>query len=343
MTLVSHPGEDRSKARRAYGPVLSRRFGISLGLDLVPFKVCTFDCVYCQVGRTTRLTTRLIDSWSVEAICEDLRWALSRSTEQPEVITLAGSGEPTLYRSLPALVDMVKEMTEIPIALLTNGSLLSVEQVAEAAMRVDVLSPSLDAGEEDTFVRVNRPHPEIDFVRMLEGIADVSSAFKGRMRLEVMLVRGVNDSDDQIEAIGRCLGEMRLSCVDLNTAARPVPGGSLLAVNPATLERARSILEPYAKGDDGPAPVNLVTRPGPGKTNKNVADIETAEIEERIRDLIARRPVTRHELTEALGLDAARVDKVVMALARASLLTETILEGRVFLTAPDLPDDPDGS
>jgi wyosine [tRNA(Phe)-imidazoG37] synthetase (radical SAM superfamily) len=194
--------------RRVYGPVPSRRFGLSLGVDLVPPKTCCYDCVYCQVGRTTELTTEPTDFYLVEEVLADVRAALD-SGPLPDVITLAGSGEPTLYRPLGRLIDGLRDLGGVPVVLLTNGALLSDPRVAQAALKADILAPSLDAGDRETFSRINRPHPSIVFADMLRGLQVVCEKHPGTVRLEVVLVGGQNDSDKDVQRIAGHLGPIR--------------------------------------------------------------------------------------------------------------------------------------
>ena len=183
---------------RIYGPVPSRRFGLSLGIDLVPHKTCSFDCIYCQLGQADSVTVTPQRFYTLEAIIKDVEEALSEGPT-PDVITLAGSGEPTLFSPLEELFDGLKSIGDIPILLITNSSLLWREDVARAIHKTDILAPSLDAGDEETYRIVNHPHRGITFDKLLSGLRAVTHSYTGEIRLEVMLIRGVNDDEKSLD------------------------------------------------------------------------------------------------------------------------------------------------
>jgi wyosine [tRNA(Phe)-imidazoG37] synthetase (radical SAM superfamily) len=224
--------------KHVYGPVPSRRFGLSLGVDLLPRKTCVYDYVYCQVGPTTCRTIRREDFFPVETVLADVRQALQRGPT-PEVLTLAGSGEPTLYRSLGKLIDGLRALSPAKIVLLTKGSLFSDPGVAEEVRHADLLVPSLDAGDQEIFQRVNQPHPQVRFEEMLRSLREVCASHPGTVRLEVMLARDLNDSEESIARIAGLLSGIRAETIEINTPVRPAPGRSIAPCPPATLERAR--------------------------------------------------------------------------------------------------------
>ena len=214
------PRLDRSGSERVFGPVPSRRLGRSLGVDLVPRKTCSFDCVYCQVGRTTRRTVaRSVLAPRAEAI-KELRNRLQEGAEA-DVITLAGSGEPTLHAELGAVIDDIKAISDLPVAVLTNGSLLFDRGVRADCAKADLVLPSLDAGDEATFQAVNRPEPSLTLARVADGLVAFRREFDGPIWLEVFLVEGVNASREQVRKIGEWVETIRPDKVHLNTAVRP--------------------------------------------------------------------------------------------------------------------------
>lgn len=230
----------KSEYRYLYGPVPSRRLGLSLGVDIVPFKVCSYDCVYCQLGRTTRLTVdpaQLVDAEEVMSELE--RWLAEGNTA--DYITFAGSGEPTLNSDLGEMIERVAQLTEIPIAVITNGSLLSNPGVMDAISGADVLMPSLDAGTEETFQRVNRPCESLTHESVVEGLLTLKQEFRGRVWLEVMLVRDLNESDVELAAIGAIVQRMKPDRVQINTVDRPSRSGNVAAASQEILERAREV------------------------------------------------------------------------------------------------------
>ena len=160
-----------------YGPVPSRRLGRSLGVDLVPLKTCTYDCVYCQLGRTTSKTVRRGRWVDPEAVGAQVRDKLS---SKPDVIALAGSGEPTLHAGIGAVIDGIKAITDVPVAVITNGSLLGRPAVRRELAAADIVLPSLDAPSEELFRRVNRPHESLHLADLIDGLVSFRAALPRR-------------------------------------------------------------------------------------------------------------------------------------------------------------------
>ncbi len=206
--------------RYIYGPVPSRRLGRSLGIDLVPFKTCTYDCVYCQLGRTTNKTLKRAEYIAVPDILRELEEKLT-SADRPDYISLAGSGEPTLNSGIGELIRQIKKLTDIPVAVLTNGSLLWQDEVQDALMAADLVLPSLDAGDEFLFGYVNRPHRDITFMRMIGGIATFAKRFPGEVWLEILLLAGVTGIASEVKKIAALANHIKPTRIQLNTAWRP--------------------------------------------------------------------------------------------------------------------------
>ena len=298
------------KRRRVYGPVPSRRFGLSLGVDVVPPKTCCLDCIYCQVGRTTRLTCQREDFFPLEEVLADLHQALSDGP-RPDVITFAGSGEPTLYRSLGPLIQALCKETGLPVLLLTNGALLADPRIREAAQAATILSPSLDAPDPATFERINQPHPSIRFEDMVEGLRLTCGQHQGTLRLEVMLVKGLNDSPAHLAQFAALLKTLRVESFDINTPVRPMGQSLVGPCDPQTLEAARVAFGDRAViigGYDG-------RQVGGGETG--------GDVRRSILSTLSRRPSTLQDLQSALGLSPRVIEEVI---DRA--LQEKILESR---------------
>ena len=160
-----------------FGPVPSRRIGRSLGVDLVPYKTCTYDCIYCQLGGTTNLTLEPKEWVPMDAVLDELKRKLET---RPDYITLSGSGEPTLYSRLGEIIGRIREITDVPVAVLTNGSLLWKKEVREEVAMADLVLPSLDADNDYNFRFINRPHPDISFDQLIEGLIEFRSEFTGQ-------------------------------------------------------------------------------------------------------------------------------------------------------------------
>ncbi len=202
-----------------FGPVPSRRLGRSLGIDFVPFKTCTYDCIYCQLGRTTNKTMERREYFPVDAVLKETEKKL-RKIERPDYITLSGSGEPTLHSRIGDIISGIKEFSDVPVAVLTNGSLLWDGEVRDLISAADLVIPSLDAGSEEMFLRVNRPHSGILFKKMIKGLRLFREQFKGDIWLEVFITGGVTDTESEILEIKRLVDYIAPERVQLNTAVR---------------------------------------------------------------------------------------------------------------------------
>jgi len=277
-----------------FGPVPSRRLGRSLGVDLVPYKVCSYDCVYCQLGRTTRKTVERRE-WVPTA--EVLTQVAERlETVRPDWVTLSGSGEPTLHVGIGEIIDGIKQRTDVPVAVLTNGSLLGDADVASAVAKADLVMPSLDAPDETLFAVVNRPAPEIGFAGMVEGLVEFRRRFTGRLWLEVMVVGGLTDGGVAREGVARLVERITPDRVQLNTVVRPPAEAFAAPASDQALEALVARLGPTAE--------IVAERRFTGGATEGP---ESAVIDE-IRTLLRRRPCTVSDIAGGLGL---RLDEVV--------------------------------
>jgi wyosine [tRNA(Phe)-imidazoG37] synthetase (radical SAM superfamily) len=235
-----------------FGPVPSRRLGHSLGVDPIPFKTCNYSCVYCQLGRTTRMTNARRDFYPPEEILAQLAEALAVHAGDLDWVTITGEGEPTLYRSLGDLVHGIRDLTDLPLAVITNGSLLDRADVRRDLYAVDLVMPSLDAADPETFRRIDRPHGHLEIENVIRGIADFRNAFDGEMWLEIMLCRGLNDGEEQLLALRRAIDRIAPDRVWINTPVRPPAEGRVQVPDEATLARAREILGEGIEPDPTP-------------------------------------------------------------------------------------------
>lgn len=303
--------------RHVYGPVPSRRLGRSLGVDLVPYKTCTYDCVYCQLGRTTDLTVERRAYVDVDVMLEEIESTLGYVQRPPDYITLAGSGEPTLALGIGEIIAGIKGLTDVPVAVLTNGSLLWMPEVRDALMAADLVVPSLDAGDRSWFYRVNRPHPSIDFDIMVDGIEVFTRAFPGEVWLEVMLLSGATGTPSQVASIAEHVRRIRPDRVQLNTAWRPPAEASVHPVPDVALERFASAF---------PGVVDIVAE----RAGHLSEDMRAVVDDEDILTLVSRRPCTLEDIAEGLGAHVAEVLKRLDALRAAGRVTTSTREGRTF-------------
>lgn len=280
-----------------FGPVASRRLGRSLGVDLVPFKTCTYDCIYCQLGRTTCQTVQRRAWVPVEAVLEQLKRKLA---SRPDYITLSGSGEPTLHAGLGELIERIRRLTQTPVAVLTNGSLLWQPQVRAEVALADVVLPSLDAGDESLFQAVNRPHPQITFARLVSGLEQFRREFSGQYWLEVMLLEGHTALPAHVRTIAELVRRLRPDRVQLNTAVRPPAETFAVPVPRARLMELARLFEPKAE---------VIAE---YRRHRHASRSEASP--QAILELLRRRPCTLEDLAEGLGTNPAQLVKALDAL-----------------------------
>ncbi|MDP2875441.1 MAG: radical SAM protein [Holophaga sp.] len=307
-----------NRLHHVYGPVPSRRLGRSLGVDLVPFKTCTYDCVYCQLGRTTRLTLERQPYVPVDALLAEIKASLA-SGSAPDYIGLAGSGEPTLHSGIGELIQGIKAITSIPIAVLTNGSLLWMPEVRHALMQADLVLPSLDAGDPETFQKVNRPQDQLCFAQIAEGLAIFTRDFPGEVWLEVFLLAGINDNPASIANLADLARKIRPARVQLNTVTRPPVESLARALAP---ERLQELLSAF------PGRVEIICDGAAEAIPTETLRIEDAQI----LALLGRRPCTPRDVACGLGLHELETLKHLDRLVAAGTVGIVETGGRSYYT-----------
>ena len=222
-----------------FGPVPSRRLGISLGVDLVPMKTCTLNCTYCECGRTTNLSLERKEYVPFEAVKEELTHYFSHNP-RPDYVTFSGSGEPTLNSRIGDVVHFIKSQTsDIPIAVLTNGTLLFQKQACDDIRDATVVIPSLDAATERVFRKINRPHPQLKIDTIIRGLVKFRKGYSGQIWLEVFIVPGLNDTEQELTALKRAIEEIEPDRIQLNTLDRP---GTVPTIHAATWKELEQVL-----------------------------------------------------------------------------------------------------
>jgi len=295
-----------SKHRRyIYGPVPSRRLGLSLGVDIVPMKICTLDCVYCQLGRTTEKSVVRRDFVDIDAVLAEIRDWL-KDGGRADHITLGGSGEPTLNVRIGDLVDGIHALTDIPVAILTNGTLFYREDVRADCARADVVVPSLDAGDPAMFEAVNRPALDISIEKLVSGLATFREEYAGQIWLEVFLIPGVNTDEEQIEKIRKLSERMRPDKIQLNTAVRPTAEKGIEAA-------ARETLAAIARQIGGGCEVIVDV---PAATCDRRRERVTADV----LSMLKRRPCSVEDLCRGLGITPDEARRQVTDLADRRLV-----------------------
>ena len=305
--------------QHVFGPVPSRRLGRSLGVDLVPYKVCSLDCIYCQVGRTTNKTIARKIFVPVGTILSEIREKL-KAGPRPDVITLAGSGEPTLHAALGDIIAGIKQMTDIPVAVLTNGTLLSHPAVRTDCRQADMVLPSLDAGDEETFQLINRPAEGVSLEQLVHGLEVFREEYSGHIWLEIFFVAGLNATPEHAQKIRALVDRIRPDRIQLNTAVRPTADDGVRALTPDALSDLCALMGPKAEVI---ADFKHVDKPH-----------EFAAKVDDVLAMIQRRPVTVDDIAAGLGIHSNEAVKLVEELLKKELVVRERREGREFLRAP---------
>lgn len=309
------------KKNFVYGPVPSRRLGLSLGVDLVPPKVCCYDCTYCQVGRTTNLTIQRESFINPKEVVDEVEKAL-RERPASQIVTLSGSGEPTLYADLQELVDGLRRITQLPLALLTNGGLLWQPEVAEAAMGFDLVAPSLDAADAETFARINQPAPELSFACMLDGLRSFYSRYRGMSRLEIMLVKGVNDSPSSLNALSNLASTLKVTGVDLNTVVRP----GAYPVQGLNEQEMQEAMNQFVC-----CKANIIASFKKAKTYlQPMPSIPEQKLLQRIEEMVARRPCSINDLSVSLGVNREELLPLCIEAVKVGTLEEKTMADTTY-------------
>ena len=302
-----------------FGPVPSRRLGYSLGVDIIPMKTCNLNCVYCELGRSTHETMTMKEYIPAEVIVEDVRQAIA-TTSRIDYITFSGSGEPTLNTAMGEMIRRIKAMTDIPVAVLTNGTLLSLPEVRAMLYEADLVVPSLDAVSEQAFKKVDRPHGHLKIDQIVEGIITFSKEYQGPIWLEILFVKGVNDSPEEVRLLAETAKKINAELVQLNTVVRPPAESNALPLTEADLLEVKSYF-------DGKAEIvaNFKAKAEEKKSTSHT---------DRIYDLIIRRPVTAAELSASLQISATVVEENVARMLAEGRIATSEHTGELFYTSP---------
>ena len=266
-----------------YGPVPSRRLGTSLGISPIPRKTCNYSCVYCQLGRTDKLTNERKMFFEVDKIITELEKIINSGFDF-DVVTIVGEGEPTLYLGLGKLIHKIKMLTKKPVAVITNGSLLYEPELQIELELADIVLPSLDAYDEASFKKINRPHGKLHFDEIYQGLKGFSRKYSGELWIEIMLVLGLNDDDDALLRLSTLLKNIRYDRLYLNTPVRPPAEKEAKAVSRETMKHAVEIL--------GGTSIDLLVSSG--------FHSEISDNYEAILSIIKRHPMNQFEIESFL-------------------------------------------
>jgi wyosine [tRNA(Phe)-imidazoG37] synthetase (radical SAM superfamily) len=298
-----------------FGPVPSRRLGRSLGVDLVPAKVCSFDCIYCQAGRTTNKTVERAEYVPTADVIAELSDWLPGGTA--DYITFSGNGEPTLHSGIGEIIAWLKTNSGVPVAVITNGSLLYLPDVREELAAADLVVPSLDTANPVTFRRLNRPDPSLYIETIIEGLVAFGKEFEGEVWMEHFIVPGINDTPAELKALAEADARIGPARAQLNTAVRP-PAET--TVRPMPYAELCAIAEKYFPG------ANVIAAyEGESAGRRSAADPAAAAM-----SLMSRRPITAEDLARTAGIDIRLAGKTLELLVHSGEATIVERGGKRF-------------
>ena len=300
-----------------FGPVASRRLGRSLGVDLVPFKTCSLDCIYCECGCTTNETIQRKEYVPFDEIIVEIKGWYSNGGKA-DYITLAGSGEPTLNSRLGEIIKEIKKITDIPVCILTNGTLFYREDVREEAALADLVIPSLDAPNEEIFKKINRPPEDLNFNKYIEGLISFSKSFSGKLWLEIFIVPGINDDDKLIDELAAIADKITLDKIQLNTAVRPTAEKN---VHSETEEKMNDLAMRFSPKAEVVASFNKKTV------------VNDSATKDKVFELLSRRPCTVEDIASGLGIKPADARQFVIHLLEEDKIKKSERDGKTFWSA----------
>jgi len=309
---------DRNReTRHIFGPVPSRRLGISLGVDIIPYKTCSLDCLYCECGRTTSLTSERQSFFPPQLVLDELNMVLA-GIPHLDFITFSGSGEPTLNSDLGWLIAAIKKISAVPLAVLTNGTLLFRHDVRHDLLGADVVLPSLDAATAGGFSHINQPCAGLEMERIIAGMEIFRREYPGKIWLEIFIVKGVNDREEEIAALGRALQRISPDKIQLNTLDRPPAYSGIESADFKTLEKIR--------GRWRDLPVEIIKR----AHRREEIPAFSSNLENSLLNTIRRRPLTLDDLATLTTKGESELRQYLDILEKEKKIRPVIVGQRIF-------------
>jgi len=300
-----------------FGPVPSRRFGRSLGIDLVPVKTCTFDCLFCEVGRTTCHTLRRAEYVPTAAVTGEFSdWV--EGGGHADVVTVAGSGEPTLHLHFGDVIDAVHARSAFKTVLLTNSSLLYLKDVRAQAARADIVKVSLSAWDQRSFEKINQPQEDLSFPMLVDGIRAFREEFSGDMRLEVVVLPGINSQRSDMAKIARIAESFSPDSIELNTVVRPPAYPSVSRASSSRLTDLSVLFTPVA-GVIAPFEKSEALAGAVGATD--------------LRAMLARRPCTAQDIAGAFSISRHQAEGLISVLLESGDIRPETQDGGIYYVA----------
>jgi wyosine [tRNA(Phe)-imidazoG37] synthetase (radical SAM superfamily) len=304
------------KYRYLYGPVPSRRLGRSVGIDLVPNKICTYDCIYCQIGKTTKKTLLRKEYVPEEEVIGEVKAFLQEGGPSIDYLSLSGSGEPTLHSKIRSIIKGIKEITTIPVAVITNGSLLYEREVREDLLQADVVLPSLDGASREVFKKINRPHKEISVERVIEGIVGFREIYKGRIWLEILFCKGVNDTPEELQKMKEAVSRIQPDLVHLNTVVRPPSEDWVKPLSQEEMEEIRAFLGKKA---------SIIS-----EFDRHLTYVTKEDIQDGILRILKRRPLSLLDLSKWMGIPPKELEEQITSLSKEGKIKSRTHENSIY-------------
>lgn len=302
-----------------FGPVPSRRLGRSLGVDIIPLKTCTQNCIYCQLGKDAPQTLDRKEYVPIREVLDELGRKIEAGLVA-DTITISGSGEPTLHAGLGELIDGIRKLTEIPIAVITNSTLLFRPDVRADCVKADIILPSLDAADAATFEAMNHPHPDLCFAEWIDGLCRFSAEFTGQLWLEVFFCEGVNTHEASIRKFKELIGRIAPDKVQINTSVRPTVHSIAARVSEEKLHQIAREL-----GDNVEVIANFSKHPIPTEHQAN---------QQAIVDMLSRRPCSLDDICNGLGLNRNVAQKIIARLLDTATIVTEENQQKTYYKAP---------
>jgi len=299
-----------------YGPVPSRRLGRSLGIDLVPHKICTYDCIYCQIGKTTDKTLVRKEYVPAGEILEEVRRFLKEEISAIDHLSLSGSGEPTLNSRIGSIIEEIKAITSIPVAVITNGSLLYEEEVRQDLLQADIVLPSLDAVSREVFNKVNRPLSGFSIDKVIEGLVEFRKVYKGQIWLEILFCKGINDSEEELLKMEKAIERIQPDLIHLNTVVRPPSEKWVVPLDQKEMERIKTFFGERA---------SIIS-----EFDRHPSSILERDIKEEILKILRRRPLSLSDLSKGMGIPRNELDRYLEPLTREGKIQTRIFDDSIY-------------
>jgi wyosine [tRNA(Phe)-imidazoG37] synthetase (radical SAM superfamily) len=288
--------------RYLYGPVPSRRLGRSLGVDLVTHKICTYNCIYCQIGRTTKKTLLRKEYVPVKDVLEEVELFVKEEFSPIDYLSLSGSGEPTLHSKIRSIIKGIKEMTTIPVAVITNGSLLWEREVREDLLQADVVLPSLDAVSPEVFTKINRSHKKLSIEKVIEGMVEFRKIYKGQIWLEILLCKGVNDGKNELLKMKRVVERIQPDFIHLNTVIRPPSEDWVKPLSQKEMENIKALFGERA---------SIIS-----EFDRHLTYVTKEDIKDGILRILKRRPLSIWDLSKWMGIPQKELEEEITSLSQ---------------------------